>query len=146
PTRPRMQAIRLAVIENAVVSLVPVLEATAHISLGRPRFEAHERVGKIVASVVELRRKVIRLRLALLTDEGCLARILMHVVRDRAHVVEELRIDRPALVLLPDVGPDERVLLGSNRLAQRERLLAVVDDVAQALVPVGALVSGRGGG
>ena len=70
----------------------------------------------------------------------------MHVVRDRAHVVEELRVDRPLLVFLPDRFADERAAAFGDGLLEREAVLAD-DDVAEAFVGRAVFVGGgRGGG
>ena len=108
PAGAGLQAIGLREVEDAVVALVPILEALADLRLGGAGFEAHEGVGEIVADVVVLRREVVRLGLALLADQLRLCRALVHVVRNRPHVVEELRVDRPLLVFLPDRLADER--------------------------------------
>ena len=76
-------------VENAVVAFVPIREALAHLRLGRAGLEAHEGVREIVADVVVLRRKIITLRLAFLPDQLGLFGVLVHVMRDGAHVVEE---------------------------------------------------------
>ena len=121
-------------IEDAVVALVPVLQAAHDVVLRRAGFEAEEGVGEIVADGVELRWKVIRLRFALLPDLGRLRVVLVHVVRDRPQVVEELAVDRPALVLLPDGLADQRCPFELDGVLEREDALAAVDDVAQPLV------------
>ena len=105
---PGLQAIRLAIVEDAVVALVPALQAAADVVLGRARLQAEEGVGEVVADGVELRREIVRLRLTLLTDQRRLLVALVHVVRDRPQVVEELAVDRPALVLVPDRRADQR--------------------------------------
>ena len=101
--------------------------------LRRARLQAHERVREVVADVVELRREVVRLGLAFLADELGLLGVLVHVVRDRPHVVEELRVDRPLLVLLPDVVADDLRPEFGHGVAQQELVLAG-DDVAQPFV------------
>ena len=133
PARARLQAIGLREVEDAVVALVPVLQAAADVGLGRARLQAHERVVEVVLGGVELRREVVALGLALLAGQRGVLGLLVHVVRDGAHVVEELRVDRPALVLLPDrLADDPRPGLGHG-VAQQEPL-ALEDAVAQALV------------
>ncbi len=102
PAGARLEAVGAAEVEDAVVALVPILQAAADVGLGRARFQAHERVGEVVADVVVLRREIVGLGLALLPDKGGLFGILVHVVRDGPHVVEELGIDGPLLVLAPD--------------------------------------------
>jgi hypothetical protein len=62
-----------------------------------------------------------------------LRRILVHVVRDRSHVVEELRVHRPLLVLRPDGISDERRTAFRHRLLQGKALVAD-DTVTQSLV------------
>ena len=120
PAGAGLEAIGLGEIEDAVVALVPVFEALADLRLGRAGLEAHEGVGEIVADVVVLRREVIGLRLAFLADELRLLGALVHVMRNRPHVVEELRVDRPLAVLLPDRLADERRAAVGDRLPQRE--------------------------
>jgi hypothetical protein len=105
PAAADLQAIRLRQVEDAVVALVPILQALADLRLGGAGVEAHERVREIVADVVVLRREVIALGLALLLDQRRLLARLVHVVRDRAHVVEEFGIDRPLLVLVQIDSP-----------------------------------------
>ena len=89
PAGARLETVGAAKVEDAVVSLVPILEALAHLLLGRAGLEAHEGVREIVADVVVLRRKIITLRLAFLPDQLRLLGVLVHVVRDGPHVVEE---------------------------------------------------------
>ena len=89
PAGAGLETVGLREIEDAVVALVPVLEAAADLRLGRARLEAHEGVGEIVADVVVLRREVIALGLAFLADEFGLRGRLVHVMRNRPHVVEE---------------------------------------------------------
>jgi hypothetical protein len=85
--------------------LVPILEAFPHLPFRRAGLETHEGVWEVIPHVIVLRREIVRLRLAFLPDEGGLRGVLVHVVRDRPHVVEELRVDGPLLVLRPDSLP-----------------------------------------
>ena len=101
PAGAGLEAIRLAEVEDAVVALVPAFEAAANVLLRRAGLQAEEGVGEVVADGVELRRKVVGLGLALLADQRGLGVVLVHVVRDRPHVVEELAVHRPAAVLRP---------------------------------------------
>jgi len=100
-------------------------------------------VWEIVANVVLLRREVVALGLAFLPDQFRLLVGLVHVMGNRPHVVEELRIDRPATVLLPDVFPHNRSPTVLDRLAQGEAFLAH-HAVAQSLVGNAPLVGGLG--
>ena len=70
----------------------------------------------------------------------------MHVVRDRPHVIEELRVNRPFLVFVPDRLADQRRAAFGDGLLQGEAMPSN-DDVAQALVRRAVFVGrGRGGG
>ena len=46
--------------------------------------------------------EIVALGFTLLTHEGGLLGILVHVVGNGAHVVEEFRVDRPLAVFVPD--------------------------------------------
>ena len=131
--------------EDLVVTLVPVGDALADLGLGRAGLEAHERVREIVADVVVLGREVVGLRLAFETEQLGLLGVLVHVVRDRTHVVEELGVDGPLLVLAPDLGTDERGAAFLDGLLQREAGVAD-DDVGQAFVGGAVVVGGFGRG
>ena len=148
PTEPAgagLQAIGLGEVEDAVVALVPILDALADLGFGGAGFEAEEGVGEIVADVVVLRREVVGLRFAFLADELGLLGALVHVQGNRPHVVEELRIHRPLAILLPDGLADDGGAAIRDRLAQREPLFAD-DAVAEALVGHATLVGGLGRG
>ena len=54
-----------------------------------------------------LRREIIGFRLALQPEFFDLLVFLVHVVGNRAHVVEELAVNRPTVVFAPDVVADE---------------------------------------
>ena len=143
PAGAGLQAIRLAVVEDAVVALVPAFQAAADVVLGRAGLQAEEGVGEVIADGVQLGWKIIRLRFTLLADQGRLRVVLVHVVGDRPQIVEELAVDRPALVLVPKRGANQLLAFEADGVAERERPLAAVDDVAQALVRRGPFVGGR---
>jgi len=63
---------------------------------------------------------------------------------DGPHVIKELRIHRPAPILLPDGPAHERGAAFGHRLAQGEPLPAR-DAVAEPLVGHAALIGGLGG-
>jgi hypothetical protein len=65
-----LQAIRLGQIENPVVALVPILEAGAHLILGRSGSQTKEGMGETVGNWTMLRQKVVALRLALTAHFG----------------------------------------------------------------------------
>jgi hypothetical protein len=145
PAGARLQAIGLGEVEDAVVALVPILDALADLGLGGAGFEAEEGMGEIVAYVVMLRREVVGLRFAFLADELGLLGILVHVQGNWSHVVEELRVHRPLAILLPDDLADDGGAAIRDRLPQREAFFAD-HAVAEALVGHAALVGRLGGG
>ena len=98
----------------------------------------------MVLGGVQLRREVVALGLALLAGQCGVLGLLVHVVRDGAHVVEELRVDRPAFVFLPDrLADDARSGLLDGVLQQEP--LAFEHAVAQPFVGRAAFVGGLGG-
>ena len=141
PAGARLEAVGLREIEDAVVALVPVLQAAADIGLGRARLQPEERVVEMVLRGVQLRREVVALRLALLAGQRGMLALLVHVVRDRAHVVEELRVDGPAAILVEHRLADEPGAGLGHGVAEQESL-ALEDGVAQPLVGR-AVVVGR---
>ena len=70
---------------------------------------------KIAVGCVLLRRKIIAFRFALTPDELGLLVALVQVMHDGAHIVEELAVDGPAMVLLPDRLAYQPLPLGLNR-------------------------------
>src|SRR2546421_11230908 len=90
-----LQPERAREIQNPVIAAAPLFETGAHVRFRRAGLETHERVRKIVERLVVLRRKVIRLRLAAAADAPGLLLALVHVVRNRAEVVEEFAEDVP---------------------------------------------------
>ena len=99
----------------------PVLEAAPDVVLRRAGLETHERVGKVVVELVVLRRKVVGLRLALPSNELRVRVALMHVMRNRTHVVEELTEDVPPSLLLHDLGAEQQVTGNVDGRLQLER-------------------------
>lgn len=145
PTSAGLEAIGARKIEYAIVAFVPIFKATADLTFGRARFEAHECVREIVTNVVVLGWKIVRLGFAFLADEFGLLRVLMHVMRNRAHVIEELGIDGPLPVFLPNLLADDRWAAFGNCLAQGETLFAG-NDVAETFVGRPVFVGGGGCG
>ncbi len=144
PAGAGLQAIRLRQVENAVVALVPILQAATHVGLGGAGLQAHERVIEMVLGGVQLRREVVALGLALLPRQGGVLRLLVHVVRDGSHVVEKLRKHRPALVFLPDRLADDARAGFLHGVLQQEPL-ALEHAVAQTFVGRTAVIGGLGG-
>ena len=143
PPGARLEPVGLGQVEDAVVALVPPLQAAAELFLLRPRLEPEESVREVVARPVELGREVVALGLPFPAELGGLLLVLVHVVRDRAQVVEELAVDGPLLVGVPEPGPDHLGSVEADGVAEGE-FLAAVNDVAQTLVRGCALVGRRG--
>ncbi len=144
PSGAWLQSVGPREIEDSVVALVPVFDAAPDLFPCGPGFEAHERVGKIIADVVVLRREVVRLGFTFLPHEFCLFGILVHVVGDGAHVVEELRVHRPLVVLAPDGVPDEICATFGNGLLQGKSV-SPDNDVRQSLIGRTVIVGGGSG-
>ena len=143
PAGAALQAVGSREIEDAVIALRPIFQTAADVGLGGAWLQAHESVGEVVIDVVVLRRKIIALRLAFLTGQLGVLEALVHVMRDGAHVVEELRVNRPALVLIPHRLADHSLLPLGHRVFKQE-LLALERAEALPLVPNPAVVGGVG--
>ena len=143
PTGSRLEAVGFGEVQNAVVALVPVLEALPDLSLGRARLEAHKSIREVVSDIVVLGREVVALGLAFLTHQLGLLGRLMHVVGDGPHVVEELGIHGPASVLLPNRLAHQGGTGVLNGLTQGEALFAH-HHVAQSLIRHAPFVGGFG--
>ena len=133
PSSARLQAIRLRMIQDAVVALVPAFQAAAHVVRRGARLQAHEGVREIVVLEIVLRREVVGLRLALLADLLRMLVHLVHVVRNRPQVVEELAEHVPAAVPRHHLRTQNFVADARHGFAQ-QHALAVDRDVAQAFV------------
>ena len=94
---------------------------------------------KGIVDRVVLRREIIAFRFAFLTHKACVIRILVHVERDRTHIVEELGIDRPAPIGLPQTWSDQGFPARGDGIAKREAVCAI-DDIAEPFVVHAALV------
>ena len=143
PSGARLQAIRFRMVQDAVVALVPALQASPHIVRRGARLQAHERVWKIVVLEVVLRREIVGFRLALLPDLPGMLFHLVHVVRNRSQVIEELAEHVPAAVPRHHFGAQDLVAQLRDGVAQ-QHALAVDRDIAEALVvrsarPIGGL-------
>lgn len=102
-----LELVGFGVVEDAVVSFIPPLQAAADVLLGGSRFEAEESVGKVVANAVELGWEIVRFGLPLLANQSGLLFGLVHVVGDGAHVVKELGINGPSFICVPNGGPNK---------------------------------------
>ena len=118
---------------------MPVGDAIVDLLPGCAGLETHEGIGEIIADIVVLGREVIAFGFALLPDESGLLGILVHVVGDRSHVIEELGIDRPLAVFVPDARANEVCPAFGDRVAQGEALLAYYY-VGKSLIMDAALV------
>ena len=145
PAGAGLQAVGPREIEDAVVAPIPVLEAAADLRLGRAGLEAHEGVREIVADVVVLRREIIRLGLALLTDQlACafdwcmwcgIGPMLSKNFEYTGHFEYFFQIELPM-----------RSAPHSATASARVKRFACHDDVAQTFVRRAVFVGGRSGG
>ena len=133
PTGTGLELIGLGKLEDLVVTLVPVGDALTHLCLGRARLKTHESVGEIIPDVIVLRGEVIRFRFTFEPEQLRLFGVLVHVVRDRTHVVEKLGVDGPLLIFLPDGGANKFGAEFGDGLLQREAHV-VDDDVRETFV------------
>ena len=145
PARARLEPVGLGVVENSVVAFVPSLKAGAHVLAGRTRFQSEIGMRKIAVGCVLLRRKIVAFRLALTTDKFGQLVTLVQVMHDGAHVVEELAVHRPAMVLLPNRFAHETRSLGFDGIFQGEPV-PVREHIAQPLVGRAVVIHSRGGG
>ena len=134
PPGPNLQPEGPRQVQDAVVAAVPVLEASPDLGLRRPGLEAHEGVREVVVGLVVLRREVVRLGLAFAAEELRLLLALMQVVRNRAHVVEELAEQIPAAFARHDVLSQQQIAGLLDGVAQEEARAVRLTDVAQPLV------------
>lgn len=140
-----LEAVGAGEVKDSVVTLVPVLDAATYLLPRCSGFEAHEGVREVVPYVVVLGREVIGFWLAFLTHQFGLLCILVHVVGDRTHVVEELRINRPLAVFAPNRGADEVCTALRHRLLERETVFSH-DHVGEPFVGSAIVVCRRGRG
>ena len=119
PPGSRLQLVGSRVIQNAVVALIPALQAAPQSSLRRARLQPHERVREIVVLEVVLRREIVRFRLALLPHARGEFIVLVQVMRDRPQVVEELAQQVPAAISLHTSGAKKLVAHGLDRLFEQ---------------------------
>ena len=84
--------------------------------------------------------EIVRFGLAFHADLGALLGVLVHVVGDRAHVVEELAVDGPTLVLVPQPAADHLRAVSSDQITQLE-LLAFEKNVTESLVFLTIIIS-----
>ncbi len=120
PSGPGVQPVGRRQRRDRVVSaLGGVQQRLADLVLRHAGIETEECVGEVAAVVVGLRRKVIGLRLAQLAGELGVLIPMMDMVRQCALVVEELRVHRPAAMLLPEAISDDLALEFS--MASRSR-------------------------
>jgi hypothetical protein len=88
----------------------------------------------MVVELVVLRRKVIRLGLAAAADTRGILVALVHVMRNRPEVVEELAEQVPAAVARHDRRSDQQIAGFLDRRFQQKPLAGVEMDVAEPLV------------
>ena len=101
PARAGLQAISLGVIQDAVVTLIPALQAAADLRLRGPRLQAEIGMRENVSHRIVLGWEIVGFRLALLAHQFGLVVILVDVMGKGFQVVKELAVDGPAVKFLP---------------------------------------------
>ena len=134
PSAAGFETVSAGVEKNSVVSAVPVLKAAVDIFFCGSGLEAHVGVGKVIAELVVLRREVVGFGLALLSDQLGELVALMHVMRNRAHVVEELAEQVPAAFALHDIGAEQKIAGAFDCIFQQEFAARVGMNIAEAFV------------
>ena len=129
-----LEPVRAREKQDAVVSLAPVFEAAPHVGLRRTGLEAHERERKRIFNLVVLRRKVIRFGLALLSDQSREGVVLMEMMGNRPHVVEELAEQVPSAFALHRRVAEQQIAGFVDERLQEDAPAVCRPDVTQALV------------
>ncbi len=124
PARAGLQPVGARMEQNSVVAFVPVFEASPHVVFRGAGLEAHERVREIVFGEIVLRREVVRLGLAALPHQFGLRVALVHVMRDGAHVVEELAEQIPSAFALHHVAAEQQIARRLDGVFQQEALFS----------------------
>src|SRR5690606_10917178 len=87
PSRSRFKAISRRVVGYFVITFGEIAQTLEYLFLGGAGGQSEERIGKITATVIELRWKVIGFRLSVLTHQCSILVVRMNVMRQRAHIV-----------------------------------------------------------
>src|SRR6266852_4351192 len=96
--------------------------------------EPHEGVWEIVFGEVVLRRKIIGLGLATLSYQTGECIVLMKMMRDGPHVVEEFAKQIPAALARHDVGAQQKIAGYVDRSLEQESIGTCGAHVAQSFV------------
>jgi len=91
-------------------------------------------VWEVVLNLVVLRREVVGFGLAFLAHQRRELLRLVHVVRNRSHVIEELAQQIPSAFTLHDVGSEQGIASDFHRLLEEELFALIRVDVAQPLI------------
>src|SRR5277367_3605385 len=134
PSCAGFQTVGAGMEEDSVVALVPFFQAAPDIFFGGTRLQAHVGVGEIVLDLVVLRRKVISLRLSLLSDELGEGVALVHVVRDGAHVVKKLAEQIPSVFTLHYAGTEQQVSSSLDGFFKQELIPGFRTDITEPLI------------
>lgn len=144
PTGTAFESVGAGQVENTIVAAVPIFEAASEVIAGCAGFESHKGIAEVVVDVVVLGREVVAFGFPFLSDEGRIFLGLVHVMGDRPHVIEELRVDGPALVLGEDRFTDKTITAFGYGIPEKE-LGAFEGAEAESFVPDAAFVGGFGG-
>jgi hypothetical protein len=100
PACSRFEAVGLGKIKDSVITLIPFFEAPPDILLLGAGLKSKIGMRENSGRSIELRRKIVALRLAFAAHKLCLFLALMQVMRYGAEIVKKLTVDRPAMVLV----------------------------------------------
>src|SRR6476646_6048862 len=116
PTCAGLKAIGLRIVGYFIVTFSEVNKTFPYLFFGCSRCNANKCIRIVTAMIIQLRRKIISFRLALLPDQGSLLIVMMHMVRKRAHVVKKLGIHWPAAMFIPQAISDQLSLQFINSI------------------------------
>src|SRR6185437_11214555 len=115
PSRAGLQPISLRMIKDAIVALVPALQAAPDIVARRAGLKTHEGIRKIVVLEIVLRREIVSFRFGIAANAPRRFFALVHVMGNRPEIIEEFAQDVPAAALAHYVRAQEIVSNGFNR-------------------------------
>ncbi len=90
PAGANFEPVRCRKIRDFVIALFKVQQGLAYLRFRDTGLQTEERVWKITAVVIRLRREIIRLRLAQLPRQRRMLVPMMNMMRQSALIVEEL--------------------------------------------------------
>src|ERR1700722_19017994 len=107
PASAWLKPVGLRIVENTVVAFVPPGKTPTDVFFCRAWLKTKVSVRKIARSCIQLGREVVTFWLAFPSYQLRLLLTLVEVMGDWAKIVEELAVNRPALVGVPQRAPDQ---------------------------------------